>query len=144
MPFPAINECLVCEIVRGEQGGKLSLLGFFGIAPDVEIVIQNLDLPVANLAFVFLGVAYQPTPTDPPFEISIRITDPQNVLVFESPPAPLSAPAPGNRTMVAASIGNLRVSTVGRYRVSLIVNGQRHTDKTFDIRVSPPVGQQIS
>lgn len=144
MPFPAINECLVCEFVRAEEGGKLSLLGFFGIAPNVEISVQNLDLPIPNLAFVFLGAAYQPMSTDLPFEIQIRVSDPQDGLVFETPPVSLTAPSPGNRTTVAASIGNVRVRAAGRYRVSLLVNGQPQTERTFDIRVRPSVGQQIS
>lgn len=49
-----IKSCIVCEIIRPEAFGKLSLLGFFGVCPDVEIAVQNLDQSVI-LAFLLTG-----------------------------------------------------------------------------------------
>jgi hypothetical protein len=130
--------------VRAEEGGKLSLLGFFGAAPDVEIAVRNLDLPIPALAFVFLGGVYQLTPTDPVFEIKIRVADPKGRVIFETPPATLNLVPAGNRTMIAASIGNLRVTITGRYMVSLWVNHQSLLERTFDIRVAAPLDQRVN
>jgi hypothetical protein len=55
MPFPAIDYCLVCEGVRQEFGGKLTILGFFGVTPNVDIGVGNLNQPLTLM--VVLGLA---------------------------------------------------------------------------------------
>ncbi len=141
MPFPKISHCLVCEMVRPEEGGKLTLLGFFGIPPDVQIQVPNLELPLSSLAFVFLGGSYQSHPADPPFQISLRIADSQGTVVVETPSAPLSIPPTGNKTTIAAAVSNVRFTAVGRHRVSLLVNGQSARDETFDLAIRPSAPQ---
>ncbi|MHB1094743.1 MAG: SH2 domain-containing protein [Gemmatimonadaceae bacterium] len=49
-----IDSCIVCDFVRPELGGKLVILGFFGICPNVDVVLQHLDQPTA-LTFLLGG-----------------------------------------------------------------------------------------
>ena len=49
---PVIDYCLVCEDVRAETLNKLTLLGFFGMIPHVQIMMGNVNLP-SRLMFVF-------------------------------------------------------------------------------------------
>jgi|SRR6185437_2107238 len=55
MAFPKINHCIVCDDVRLEPGGKASILGFYGIVPDVELGIADFTKPVPKLCFMFIG-----------------------------------------------------------------------------------------
>lgn len=57
MAFPVIQNCLVCEEVRPEVGRKLSLLGFYGVMPNVTILVRDFDEPVQHLTFVFVAAA---------------------------------------------------------------------------------------
>jgi hypothetical protein len=43
MPAPQPKHCLVCDLIRPEQAGKLSLLGFSGVCPDVELKIRDFE-----------------------------------------------------------------------------------------------------
>jgi hypothetical protein len=53
MPSVRINHCLICNAARQEARNKVSLLGFFGITPNVEVRLESFDLPVTELTFVF-------------------------------------------------------------------------------------------
>lgn len=50
MPFPRSEYCIVCEGVRPELGGKLTIFGFYGLSPNVEVVLTTTAS--INLCFV--------------------------------------------------------------------------------------------
>lgn len=54
MPIAPIKACIVCEQARPEALGKYSLLGYFGLAPNVVVNIGDFTKPV-TLCFVFVG-----------------------------------------------------------------------------------------
>jgi hypothetical protein len=54
MVVPKITTCIVCDLVRQEVSNKYLIVGYYGIAPNVEVIIANFDLPVA-LCFFFVG-----------------------------------------------------------------------------------------
>ena len=54
MRSPEFEHCLVCEGLRQEVMGKLTLLGFVGICPNVDVGVPRLDLPIV-LMFVVVG-----------------------------------------------------------------------------------------
>lgn len=76
--MPQIDSCLVCELVRPEPFGKLSVLGFFGILPNVNIVVSRLDQPTV-LAFLFNGTVSAGT-----FALSFAVIDPDGNRVIAS------------------------------------------------------------
>lgn len=49
-----LRSCLVCDLVRPELAGKLTILGYFGICPNVHIRVAQLDQPTV-LTFVISG-----------------------------------------------------------------------------------------
>lgn len=51
-----IQTCLVCDMIRPELNGKLIILGFFGICPNVHITLAALDRPTP-LTFLLSGRA---------------------------------------------------------------------------------------
>jgi hypothetical protein len=56
MADPKITHCLVCDLVRGEEHGKVAILGFFGIAPDATVGIADLSA-MTTVTFAFIGRA---------------------------------------------------------------------------------------
>jgi hypothetical protein len=56
MPFPRIHSCVVSEGVRPEVLRKLTIFGFFGVAPNVHVVVGDFAQPV-TLYFLFVGGA---------------------------------------------------------------------------------------
>lgn len=52
--IPTIEECIVCDQIRPELYGKLIILGFLGICPNVDVAIGRLDQPT-TLSFLLLG-----------------------------------------------------------------------------------------
>src|SRR5687768_2887170 len=54
MAFPEVLHCIVCEDVRHEAHRKLTILGMFGILPDVEIRIADITKPIARLSFLVM------------------------------------------------------------------------------------------
>ena len=56
MAFPKIRHCLVCEGVREEINRKRSVLGFYGVTPDVEIMLEDFARPMGHLVFFSSGV----------------------------------------------------------------------------------------
>ena len=51
MPFPNFDYCLLCEGVRFEIGNKFTILGFYGMTPNNEIVVSNPAM-ATGLAFL--------------------------------------------------------------------------------------------
>lgn len=55
MAFPTICHCLICEDVRPEVRGKFTILGLYGVAPDVQIRLKELGKRIERLSFQLLG-----------------------------------------------------------------------------------------
>lgn len=96
--IPAFENCLVCDQVRPELGGKLIVLGFLGICPHVNVGVARLDQPTA-LTFLIMG-----PPGDGSFSASFDIFDEsQRCVVASSAPAPFAA-SPAVPTTLASTL----------------------------------------
>jgi hypothetical protein len=128
MPFPRIQYCLVSDAVRPEEGGKASILGFLGIAPDVAVNVKSLAQPV-TLAFSFLTASGGGD--GKPHQVEFEILDGSNKAVFprHPMPSPIIAPAQGRNTVV------VDLTTVypsaGRYTINLYIDGPLHFNTSF-------------
>lgn len=85
MPFPNFNYCLICDLLHPEGGGKVTILGFYGLAPNVEVALGNLAQPL-NLTF-FGG--FSPIQDIRPYFAHLVVTKPNNTVAFQSPPVEL-------------------------------------------------------
>src|SRR5260370_17099706 len=88
MPFPNFDFCLICEGIRQELGGKLTILGFFGMTPNVEVAVANPNQPL-----VLSLVAGFPPVLDArkkAYNHSFLITKSDGTSPLETPPAPLN------------------------------------------------------
>src|ERR1700683_3721003 len=92
MPFPNFDFCIICEGIRPEIGSKLTILGFFGVAPNVEIVVQNPSQPLM-ISFV---AGFPPVPGLPAIYQSVMsVARPNGNFVFETPPTQLNVSPTG-------------------------------------------------
>jgi hypothetical protein len=124
VPLSDITTCLVCEIIRPEEGGKLSLLGFYGILPDIEIQVADSARPISGLSFVFLGHYSAARTPDEAFNLSIRLTSPKGTTIVETPPVSVHRPVQGKlNATVAAGIGSVVLPEPGQYGIELTVDG---------------------
>jgi hypothetical protein len=112
--IPKIETCLVCDLVRPELGGKLAILGFYGICPHVDIGLQHLDQP-AVLTFVLAGGTGQGT-----FPLTVDIVD-ENQRVIASISGLAFEANPKGATLVATTL-MLIFGHAGRYAVRCLID----------------------
>lgn len=133
MPFQDYDYCLICEYIRPELGGKMTIMGFYGVAPNVEIVVRDVGQPVM-LAFVAgfppvvdrLATAYHNT---------ISVSRPNGAVAFQTPPSPINVSATG-RIVVAVGFALPPPQISGTHRIQMRVNGDLKMSAPFIIRTA--------
>jgi hypothetical protein len=86
MPFPNLNYCIICEGMRPEIGGKLTILGFYGLAPNVDVRVVNPNSPV----ILALIAGFPPLQDVRPYTGAVIVTKPDGTLAFQAPPVLIS------------------------------------------------------
>ena len=130
MALPKIDVCIVCEGARAELYNKTILLGFYGVAPYVRILLHDFQAPVM-LCFVFCGAGGSAGK----YNVGLRLTDPTGRVLSNSQTAPdVSGELSADRdlTNIFLRFQGL-VGGPGKYRLDLIVNGLEHFSTTFEL-----------
>src|SRR5262245_63078938 len=130
MPFPPIVHCLICEEVRAERNNLSSILGFYGMTPDVEIVVRDLNLPIKRIAFLLLAASGG----EGDFRISIEIIDPDGTSLVATPEIEYVIREPRRQYHLAIAINTLRFRNAGQHTFRLLVNGEVRYETTFRLR----------
>ncbi len=133
MPFPQVRVWLICETVRSESNNKLSLLGVYGIAPDVEILLENFSLPT-SLAFV----AFAEPGAEGTFNAQYRILDEGGTPIVESPFAQVVIQRRDRPSSLAFGMIGVRFQREGQHIFRLSVDGQHVSDAVFRARQALP------
>jgi hypothetical protein len=126
MPSIKISHCLICDSVREEQRNKMTLLGFFGLASSdpssvpVEIQLQDLNLPVNEIAFVFVGSAAGGSATQ--MELAYELFDWGDKPIFAYSQPQVVKPA--ERSNFVVGIRLLKFPHTGRYKIRMRVDGR--------------------
>ena len=55
---PDFSHCLITDLIREELYGKLTLLGFLGVCPHVDVGLRNVEQPTA-LTFLIVGEPFE-------------------------------------------------------------------------------------
>lgn len=127
MPFPDIRHCLICEGTRPEPFGKMSILGFYGVTPDVEIAVKDFRQPL-QLAFIFVGMPG----TAGDYGVRFEIADAAGEVVI-STPAVQALVEQGKRMNMSVQV-LAALPRPGRYAVRLFIGEVLHYQDTFDVR----------
>jgi len=133
MPFPRILHCLVCEQIRRERNNLSSILGFYGITPDVDIIVQRLGAPLGRLSFLLIcgeGGGH--------YRLAFRIISPTNETLIDAPP--LDAEIRGNspRYNLGLGINAIRFTAAGIYTMRLFTDNALVYETTFRVREALP------
>jgi hypothetical protein len=136
MPAIKIDHCLVCDTIRQELGRKLSLLGFYGVTPNVEIRLEDPDLPIAELAFVLIGST---SGTAGQVRLQFEVFDSRGDSIFASP-VQSSEVQPSERANFIFGVRLLKLRHVGHYEFQMRADGQPVYSTKFLITsgASPP------
>ena len=134
MPFPNFDYCIICETVRPEVGGKLTLLGFYGLAPNVELAIAN---PVAP-STITLVAGFPPVPdAHAVYEHMIQIRRPDQGIVMQSPLSRLNV-SPVGRGIVVSGFVIPPPYVFGAYSIRILVNNEPKLETSVRLRSATP------
>jgi hypothetical protein len=124
--FPDIDHCLVCDLVRPEPDGKISILGFLGACPDVVIRVRDMAAPV-QLTFVLLAKAASGT-----FRASAEIIDVDSRRVIQKAADLNITLNMADRTALVVALPAIYPKP-GSYGLKLTIDGQEKKTQRFGI-----------
>ena len=130
MPFPQIDYLIICDDIRPEKLNKFSLMGLYGVAPHVMILLKEFGKPVDRMTFMLSGEAGGGNHT-----VAARILDPdgQSILQFPETPLELGDPQPGRRGQITFSAGGITFAKPGKHTFEFVVDGRQHYRNTFSV-----------
>ncbi len=135
MPPPQPKYCLVCDLLRPEQARKVTLLGFLGICPDVELKVLDFEKPLEAISFLVIcdaaGVGT--------FPAKVEIKDPAGKGLL---PAPFTRTAEIPQSIVRVNIGlsvqQLKLSGPGTYTLEVSFDNLPPVQFSFRIAQGTP------
>lgn len=130
MVFPNFTYCVVCDMVRPELGGKVILLGFYGLTPEVLVPVANISHPVV----LSILAAFPPPPPEAkdPYEFVMSIARPDGVGIFQTPPIRLAV-SKGRGVALPLAFNIPPPILSGRYTVRILVDGELKMDTSFSV-----------
>lgn len=127
MAFPKVKHCLICDTTREEAGGKMALLGFFGVAPDVFIGVRDFKVQT-QITFVMLGEQLSGSKHRVGFQL---VRDGKVVQELPPQPGPFDQGPPG-RLMLIVQISRVYEGP-GKYALCLVVDDKLHFEAPFTL-----------
>lgn len=134
MPFAQIQHCIICEDVRIERKGLGSILGFYGIAPEVEILVGDFNKPIQRLCF-FL-VAKGGTPGK--YKLDARVCDESGTEVITFNDIMRDDQDRKERQYFALGVIGPKFPHPGLYTFKLNADGAPHFGTTFSLKQGTP------
>ena len=129
MPFPEFNYCLFCDIIRPELGGKFILLGFYGLAPNVNLSVPDINRH-ASLSILAGSPPIDDTITT--YNCVVLITRPDGIGVVQTNPMRLAV-SQGKGVFLPVMFSIAPPILSGRYSVRITVNGELKLDTSFSL-----------
>ncbi len=134
MTFPNFDACVICDIIRPELGGKSILIGYYGVTPNVDITIQDIN---RGMMLSILPSCPPAPETNEDFQYVMSITRPDGLGIFQSPALKI-VHAPGKRLNFPLAFNIAPPILPGRYSIRITVNGDVKLDTWFSVRVASP------
>jgi hypothetical protein len=128
--IPEIQNCVVCDFVRPELNGKVIVLGFFGVCPNVDVSVPQLDQPTA-LTFLFTG-----SPGSGTYLLTFDVVDESQRRVVASTAGGSFDAAPDARTVLAPTL-LLVFGHPGTFVIRCLVDQAERYRSTFNVSQAP-------
>lgn len=119
--------CLICDSIQIEPRGKATISGFFGITPDVKIVVQSLLNPIEQLTVILLGRG----PTNALRKLTVEIRQPTGRLV--SDPVSTDFGLTGENQRLIVKLQGIRLSEAGEYSIRVYLDSKENYRTTFRV-----------
>jgi len=136
MSVPKIKYCLVCEDARRERGNKTTILGFYGITPDVEIGVADVTKPVDRLMFFLVGESARGPAVH---SASMQIHDDREVGMTGAVQMNLELPDQvEGLSIFAVGLIGLVFGKPGTFTFRLTIDGREHFTTRFRVTIATP------
>jgi len=132
MPSVKISHCVICDGVRPELSNKLTLLGFFGITPNVEVRLGTVSLPVDELTFILIGSVSGSAGSA---EVAFELFDWSDSSIFSVSKSHDIKPV--ERSNFIFNVRSLKFPHTGRYKIRMRVDGRVIYNTDFLISEGP-------
>lgn len=129
--LPHFDACLVCDTIRPELNGKLIILGFLGVCPNVDIGIVHLDQPSIVTFLIYGG------PGEGAFSATVSIVDESDGRTIAQTTSVGFTPSPITATTLAPSL-LLTFGHAGDYSLRLLINEREHFRADFRVSQGVP------
>lgn len=117
---------------RAEVGAKTTILGFYGLLPNVQLVVQDLKRPVDRLTFMLICAASD----GGRFKVRPQLINPRGEsAVMEGLPGELDVVLPANskRQLLVITMTPLLFPGPGVYAFGLVVDPKQVYRENFDV-----------
>lgn len=133
MPLPTVEWCILCEDVRAEIGNKATVLGFFGLCPNVDIQFQRK--PYSTSIMFLLGV----TGGTGLVPLTSVLMDIEGRAIAQGPTIQMKA-APGkSNAMVGIGFTGIQFQRTGKHRFRVSTGGVKIYETTIGISEAPNI-----
>jgi hypothetical protein len=134
MPFPTIKFCIVCETIRQEVGNKLTILGFYGLLPNVHVQQHPWGVPIVLTFLVGTdrdgGGSYM---------LASKVLNPDGSVLVGTPTAEISIPkGKGEQGYFALGFSTIAFQQPGTHTFTMEIDGVQAYQATFSVTPGPP------
>lgn len=127
--LPPARACIIAEEVNEEVGGKSTIHGFSGLAPDVLITALTSPARINVCAFVLFD---RPT-EEGELDLSVELRDPQGRQLLPRTKISMARAELGKKISCALNFKNLPVNLPGEYTVKLFSQNAPHSQHHFSV-----------
>lgn len=127
MSFPNVDYCIVCDNVRVEAANKLTILGFYGVAPNVEMLFDDNEWGKPIPLVIIIRVSGDTRK----FNCTIRLLNPDRSLLAKSDPFDVDL-SKRQRHILGQNFF-LVFNEQGTYTIQCLMDKQEIFTSTFEI-----------
>lgn len=133
MAFPKTQHCLLCEDVRIERTRLSTVIGLYGVCPNVDILLQEIGRQVERLTFFIFGGKGSGT-----FTFAFQVLKPDGAILIQTPSDSLTIKDAKRRSNLVITIGPVKFESPGTYKINLLVDGLVEFSTSFEVLVGQP------
>jgi hypothetical protein len=132
--LPALRYCLIAEQLRPEANRKMTILGFFGISPDVEIKVPHFPAAL-TLAALFL---FEEAASDGTTKIEVSVSSSSGFLFPITQGPDLVQMEKGRGASIAMGFQSLPIREPGRISINVYVDRVKQCEASLKISLLEP------